>query len=174
MEPPSEIDLAKMAAVIDCEGHIAINYTPSNRHYALHVTVGNTNFRLLEWCQERFGGAIYEIFPKKKRGPEYAHAKRWRIQNAPAAELLIKCLPHFIMKRPQAEIAIRFQRTKPIPGARSSESDRVLREEFRQQLRGLTRRGPRPTAKEITTEPSKKRDQADLFSSKLDDPKGQA
>ena len=147
-QEPTDLDFVKVAVVIDCEGNIAINYAPKGRSHALHVTVGNTNFDLLDWCLARFGGAIYKIFYKDKRGPEYPPAKRWRIQNREAADLLTKCLPHFIIKRDQAEIAIKFQSTYKVPGERTSESDRLLREKLRHELQALTRRGPKGTAGE--------------------------
>jgi hypothetical protein len=148
MEPrpaPAEIDIAKMAVVIDCEGHIAINGSRKRRYYALHVTVGNTAFVLLEWCHAKFAGKIYENFYKKKRGPEYAPAKRWRVQSFEAKDLLALCLDHFIIKKEQAEIAIEFQRTFTIPGARITLQDIDIRQALKERLQALTRRGPKRT-----------------------------
>src|ERR1019366_4583902 len=104
----TETDYMRLAMMIDCEGHIAIDGSP-RRSYALHVTVGNRDVRLLEWCTPRFGGAIWknENNPLPGRPP----GKRWRMENQDAADLLVKCLPHFIIKREQAEIAIRFRAT---------------------------------------------------------------
>jgi hypothetical protein len=161
-QQPTETDFIKAAVVIDCEGNIAINYSPKSRGHAVHVTVGNTNFDLLDWCVARFGGAIYEVFPKKKRGPEFAHAKRWRIQNQEAAEFLMKCLPHFIIKKRQAEIAIKCEGTYKKRGERINEGDRLHRERLRKELLSLTKRG-----KKTTPEAIKVREEENLFTKRL-------
>jgi len=119
-QQPTEIDLVKVAMIIDCEANIEINGNPK-RSYQLSVNMANTKPKLTAWCLERFGGAIYRQW-YKKRPPNSADADRWRIQSYPAADLLTKCLPHFIIKRDQAEIAIRFQATYKIPGQRASHS----------------------------------------------------
>ena len=89
---------------------------------------------------------------KDKRGPRYAPAKRWRIISRPTADLHIRCLPYLIIKLEQTEIAIRFHATYTIPGEKANESDKLLRERFKRELRALTRRGPRPIAKEPVKE----------------------
>ena len=168
----TETDYVKVAVVIDCEGNIQITGRPGHS-YQLKVTVANTNPALPRWCVERFGGYFLRQFYEKKP-PNRANATRWRIQSYPAADLLTKCLPHFIIKRPQAEIAIKFQATYGKPGDHATDHDKLLREELRQQLLALTKRGPRPTVSETAKEPSKRRDQGNLFNPKLDDPSGQA
>jgi len=165
-QPLTEIDFAKVAVVIDCEGHIAINGSPQRRTYALQVTVGNKDFALPEWCKEKFGGKIYRN--EKQRSPEYAPARRWRIQSREAADLLTKCLPHFIIKRPQAELAIKFQSTYGKPGERTNETDRIAREQLRLKLRALTKRGPRIT----TTKPTNTPEEGNLFAKLAEGEKG--
>jgi len=112
MEPtqePTEMDIGKMAVIIDCEGHIAITGSPKTRYHQLQVTIGSKDFVILDWCFARFVGAVYDNSGRTdRRGPRYAPAKRWRIQNRDASDLLERCLDHFIIKRKQAEIAIHF------------------------------------------------------------------
>jgi len=140
-QTPTDIDVAKMAAIIDCEGNIRIWADQKKSSHQLHLTVGNKDFALLEWCVARFGGKIYNNFSKT---PTRALVKRWVILGRPAADVLTVCLPHFITKRHQAEIALRFQATYPNARARITESDRQFRESLRDELLRLTRRGPRP------------------------------
>jgi hypothetical protein len=146
-QEPTEIDLVKAAVIIDCEGNIEINGKPGMR-YQLQVGFASTNPVMTRWCAARFGGYLFDQW-YEKRPPNRADADRWRIQSYPAAELLKKCLDHFIIKRDQAEIAIRFQATYKVPGQRASHSTKLLREELRQQLLALTATGPKRPPREV-------------------------
>jgi hypothetical protein len=164
-QEPTEIDYIKVAVIIDCEANIEINGKPG-RQYQLQITVASTNPRLTAWCRARFGGAIYPQFYKKKP-PNTAATDRWRMQSYAAAELLTKCLPHFIIKRPQAEIGIRFQDTYSVPYQRASEQVKLLREELRKQLLALTAPGPKPIAQEAVKVPVKRQNQGNLFAKEI-------
>jgi hypothetical protein len=145
MEPtqtPTEIDFAKLAVLIDCEAHIEISGNKRRHQYMLQVTVGNRDFRLLEWCLARFRGFICPQWYRRKPRPTSAPIKRWRVTSWQALSALEKCLPHFIIKREQAEIAIAFQKTFTTPGARHTKSELTVREEMRVRLRALTKKGP--------------------------------
>ena len=142
MEPtenPTEMDFAKMAAIIDCEANISITTGKNHRYYALQVTLGNCEFRLLEWCQARFGGFpcghYYHKIP-----PRTAPSKRWKIVGYDAAGLLESCLPHFIIKREQAQVALGFQATFGARGSRLrvTEELRQQREQLMLKLQSLT------------------------------------
>jgi hypothetical protein len=142
-----EIDNAKMAVIIDCEGTIGISSGGVRGHYQLQVAVGNYDFRLLEWCKARFGGAIYPVFYKVVP-PGRERAKRWMVTSFTAANVLQKCLPHFIMKKEQADIALEFQATfnpqrTPTP---VTEALNLKREELMRRLQSLTlRKGVKTT-----------------------------
>jgi hypothetical protein len=164
MEPTqeaTEIDLIKVAIIIDCEGNIEISGKPGSQ-YQLKITMASTNPLLTSWCRERFSGAIYRQW-YNKRPPTRADADRWRIQSYPAAELLKRCLDHFIIKKDQAEIAIKFQATYKIPGQRASYSTKLLREELRQQLLALTAPGPKRPPKEVAKPAPAPQAQGNLF-----------
>lgn len=108
----------------------------------LQVTVGNRDFRLLEWCHARFEGFICPQYYRKKPPATRAPMKRWRVTSWQALSALERCLPHFIIKREQAEVAIAFQKTFATRYARHTESDVLIREELRLKLRALTKKGP--------------------------------
>ncbi len=119
-QPPldrvSEIDWAKLAVLIDGEGSISISkHKPgkSGRNktdfYALRTFVCNTDPRLILWCQERFGGSIRGK-PREDR-KRHRPCWQWTVVSQVAEEILQYCLPHFIIKREQAEIALAFQKT---------------------------------------------------------------
>ena len=102
---PTEIDYARLAAYIDGEGHIGI-CTKKNRKapYAFSLSIGNTDKRLMEWLSGTFGGLPIRDKSTIRKKKYWL----WFIGGEAAATLLENCLPYFIMKRDQAEIAIEF------------------------------------------------------------------
>lgn len=147
---PTEIDYARLAAFIDGEGCICICRT--GRKHKLDVHVTNTNFILLNWCMQTFGGWTTPNKGKKQTEKRKALGY-WRIYRRQAASLLRLCLPYFIIKREQAEVAIRFQETFQTMSIRGKRMkgvyflpDEVLvaREAMRVCMRGLNRKGPLP------------------------------
>ena len=140
---PTALDFAQLAAIIDCEGHIAINSDKSHRKHHLQVTVGNRDIRLLEWCRARFGGRIYRNIYHKDRGPNFAQVRRWRLQGPEASSALDRCQSYFIIKIDQARIAVRFQATFDNQRRRLTESVLEFRENLMRELRSLTHKGPR-------------------------------
>ncbi len=99
-------DWAKLAAYIDGEGYICLRGGRSHSQ-RLQLRIGNTDPRLTAWAMERFGGTVRRATPHKSAKRIYWE---WRVNGREAASILEKCLPHFVMKRDQAEIAIAFGR----------------------------------------------------------------
>lgn len=111
---PTQIDYARLAAYIDGEGCVQIhrqrqyskkakaNWKP---HYIVQVVITNTDPRLVVWCRENFGGFIvsYDTYARS--------AFKWCAHSKSCADILENCLPYFIIKRKQAEIAIAFRTT---------------------------------------------------------------
>lgn len=112
----SQLDWARLAAYIDGEGCIFIhrqkqysqkaksNWKP---HYIVQVTVTNTDPRLIVWLRGNFGGFIVS---QEKSGKCRTYFK-WTAHSKACADILTNCLPYFIIKRKQAEIAIAFRAT---------------------------------------------------------------
>ncbi len=99
------IDLSRMAAYLDGEG--AIRIRARNRSHApsyIELRIGNTDFRLLSWLHKTFGGRIRQE-PRSSRQKFYWI---WDVQRDSAYSILVGCLPYFVMKRDQAEVAIEF------------------------------------------------------------------
>lgn len=112
---PSEIDYARLAAFIDGEGCIDIHKHKQFRKHLgrdyvrlyLRLTIVNTDPRLSAWCKSIFEGCDYQ--KRKDWHPRWADSTEWIISAQKAAEILRHCLPYFILKREQAEAALRFQ-----------------------------------------------------------------
>jgi hypothetical protein len=111
----AQVDWARLAAYIDGEGSITIASVrgarpDSRRVMYVNVAVANTDIRLLEWLRNTFGGTISK-FRHKSEHVKWAQAYVWTVGSRHASALLDRCLPYFIIKREQAEIALAFQRT---------------------------------------------------------------
>lgn len=141
MRTPTELDFARLAAIIDCEGHIAINTGKTHRTHILQVTVGNRDRRLLEWCLAHFGGFICSNV-YEKTNPRNAEVRRWRITGPTASGAIQRCLPYLIIKREQAEIVMEFRATFDRSG-RLTESILAAREDCMRRLQSFTRKGPK-------------------------------
>ena len=105
-------DLAYVAGIIDGEGCIGI-YKTKYRYY-LTVAVHMTDEWMVTWLASLFSGSKNTYTHYRKRSnckPEWA----WQIQGKRALVFLELILPYLKLKRPQAEIAINFQRAKVRP-----------------------------------------------------------
>lgn len=116
LDDVSDIDWARLAVLIDGEGSISITKLKPSANarnktdcYYLRTFVCNTDPRMILWCQERFGGAIRG----KPRTDRLRHRPcwQWTIVAKGAEEVLQRCLPYFIIKREQADLALAFQKT---------------------------------------------------------------
>ena len=150
---PTEIDWARLAVLIDGEGYIGIATAYSRKrnwarpHLYLDVRVVNTDPRVAEWCAANFGGKVY--LNKRKAGHEkWSTAIHWAVSCNKAEAVLRGCLPYFLIKREQAEVALAFQATidrAKSNGVKGVPTEVVLHQvELRnalQELKGTSSRG---------------------------------
>lgn len=103
-------DLAYTAGIIDGEGSISIRNTKNGKYrcYVLRVDVGSTDEWLPMWLKFAYGGSVFNEIREKPASPLW----RWTITTRQAKSFLGLILPYLQLKRPQAEIAIRFQARK--------------------------------------------------------------
>ncbi len=111
----SQIDWARLAAYIDGEGCITIKSVhgareASRRVMYVDINVTNTDVRLTAWLQQTFGGSVY-LNHGNRGNVKWAPAAAWNVASKYAAEILANCLPYFIIKRDQADVALAFQST---------------------------------------------------------------
>lgn len=116
-------DLAYTAGIIDGEGCIGI-YPQQKKWFRLNVTVSNTNEWLIQWFKFNYGGHITSY-------PEHGTRKDkwvWEIWTKQAGKFLELIIPYLKIKKPQAELAIRFQQQKHCRGAPHTDKEKALEE----------------------------------------------
>lgn len=149
-----DVDWARLAAYIDGEGCINIH---TNRGqvalgksvmHSLVVGLTNTDPRLPAWIRDTFNvGKCYRIQNSPSIAKKIAEGRwqprfHWTVTARLAAQILEGCLPFFVIKREQAEIAITFQKTKVYHGKgrlreRIPHNVIVMREQMAQKVRKL-------------------------------------
>jgi len=108
-------DLAYTAGIIDGEGWISIKNRQiknGNRNYCVKVGVGSTTEWLIKWLQFNYGGSVCIINPGGNRKLKWV----WDLSTKQAVIFLEAILPYLRIKRPQAELAIKFQRRRKYRG----------------------------------------------------------
>jgi hypothetical protein len=142
---PTEIEWVRLATFIDGEGCIDIHTRRQfnkkfGRHYEtryVRIQLPNCDPRLPLWCKNVFGGSIQ---PKRsnRTNPKWRPATSWEIASQKAITVILGCLPYFLLKREQAEIALAFQETvKRIGRGGHSEATLQRRMELQEQMKVL-------------------------------------
>jgi hypothetical protein len=135
-----ELEFAYLAGIIDGEGTISVCmvHRPDGVN-ALHKMLGvfNTNYTLIAWLKERFGGVVHSRTRSDKWKQE--HQLKWSAEEA--SELLAKVLPYLVIKKEQAEIFIQLHKTKGV--TKVSAEVQELREKLVNRCQELNKRGPK-------------------------------
>lgn len=122
-------DLAYLAGIVDGEGYIGISADHRKRNpdrpcWRLRVAVTNTNEWLMQHLKFSIGGGVIALKNSKNTTPCY----QWEIRHGKASEFLKLILPYLRLKRPQAELAIKFQASIGKSTRKLTESQLVVRE----------------------------------------------
>lgn len=132
------IEWARLAAFIDGEGTITTQAQTMNkgkcRTTKLSVQVSNTDIRIPLWCQRIFGGAVTSYRGASPIAKPYAV---WTVASLMAEETLRFCLPYFVAKREQAEMALLYRGTFSKPGCTTTEQQLLERQKFAEELSRL-------------------------------------
>lgn len=110
-------DIAYIAGLFDGEGSIGIYLNQSRKtkegvktsHYRLQCVVVLCDEFLIHLLQMHFGGEFYIC---KRKTTKERVAYRWAVTNQKALQFLLVVTPYLKIKKPQAEIAIQFQKAK--------------------------------------------------------------
>lgn len=115
------MNIAYAAGFLDGEGYIGIYKT------LVHVEIDQCREEVITKLHDSFGGNKY-LVKRSHRNPKWSDIHRWRIYGEKAIEFLETCLPYLIVKRKEAEFAIKFWGT----------DDRLQkRDEYRLELMSL-------------------------------------
>lgn len=128
-------DLAYIAGFIDGEGCIRIAKRKQRRsiypRYILTIVVGNTNILPLRFCKRRFGG---KIKLKKMKGNRF-QAYHWVISGKRASRVLERLLPYFIIKKKEALLGLKFQKSVSLNRSTNRLLEKVRNQRERMFLR---------------------------------------
>ena len=139
-------ELAYFAGIIDGEGCICLRTSKSARKhiFATMIQISNTDLRLLQWVQRRFGGMIH---PHARHRGNRKPSFQWAALSDDIASILEAILPYMIVKREQAELMLAYRKTLPeiVNTRRSSrkmdESTKVQRLALHSKFAELNKRG---------------------------------
>lgn len=122
-EEPTATDWAYLAGLIDGEGSVAISHRKDGSHirngtrtyyhsdnsYQCHITISNTDFKMIDWVRYTFKGCVYFSRPREgNRVPQYTVA--WQA-NDMVEWVLKNTLPYMLTKYEVAEVILRFLST---------------------------------------------------------------
>lgn len=95
-----------LAGYFDGEGCIFINYSPYSLAYKVLCTISSKDKAVLNIFYNTYGGKLYGYEDRKiVSGIFY----QWRLMSSKVAPFLNDILPHLILKKSQALVALRFQ-----------------------------------------------------------------
>lgn len=141
-----ELDAVYTAGLMDGDGCIVIArhsypHATKRAYYQLQVTVGSTDFWLLQWLKLTWGGAVTESY--KGHTTNFGVYSKdfwcWQIYARKAYNLLKAILPYLKSKKGQAEIAIQFQQARLAKGQRVTNEKLALDEEYRVKISQLNK-----------------------------------
>lgn len=126
-----------LAGIIDGEGSLIVSR--SNRgsymNYYGRIHVKNTDYRLIKWLLDHFGGNVHHHPPADLVKHKIAYSWYFSGDAHDKETLLLAVMPYLIVKKEQAKILVEFFRM-------SGEVNPPRREELYQQITKLNRRGP--------------------------------
>lgn len=131
---PRETKISYVVGLFDGEGSISIlldNYRYPSQSHVLSVRLSSIEESVINWLRENFGGFVAIDTCLKHKHPSFV----WGIGPKIGENFLKQILPLLRIKKPQAELACQFQRTKrQNKGRRLTPEILEQREEFRKRL----------------------------------------
>lgn len=136
MYSQEELDLARLAMCLDCEGCISVSKIKGveGPSYRVFISISNTNPDLINWLRETFGFSISIGTEQLKKSKVCANAI---LSSSKATSLLEKLKDFLIVKREKAELAISIQDTIKPRYIKVSEETYRLREEIYSRIKEL-------------------------------------
>ncbi|MBL7167025.1 MAG: hypothetical protein ISS55_11200 [Dehalococcoidales bacterium] len=134
-------DLAYIAGIVDGEGYIGITadgkkFKHGRQNLRLRVTVTNTSEWLCQYLKFRFGGGKILL---RTLSPNHRPCWQWQVDYQKAGDFLKLILPYLHLKKPQAELAIKFQEAKGRSTRALDEKKRAVEEAQRILMQNMKR-----------------------------------
>jgi hypothetical protein len=125
-----------LAGIIDGEGSLMISRSDRGNYmnYYGRIHVKNTNYKLIQWLLDNFGGNVHENPPKTKKH-KIAYSWYFSGDAKDKETLLLGIIPYLIVKKEQAKHLITFFRM-------TGEKNPQVREDLFRKMQVLNRRGP--------------------------------
>lgn len=124
------VSLEYIAGFFDGEGYIQIAKAKDKSHrgprYFLHTSICNTYKTVLDECQTVTGGVVRYYKNSFSRSNGCGYHYRLDMTQTIAYSFLKSVLPYLVVKKEQAEIAIRFKESLRPHGSRKPRTDEEL------------------------------------------------
>lgn len=134
----SAVDAAYLAGFWDGEGSIILGWRRD--HVAVKMSITNCDRAALEWIAETT--ALSVVHAHRPDTERTRATWVWQVHSDAAESVLRQIRPYLKVKATQADLAIATQERLRDPALKA---DRTWQQEWREQMRELNRRGPRPT-----------------------------
>ena len=139
-------DLAYYAGLFDGDGSVTLSAQKARGRciqttYSLSADLASTNEWICQQLKFAFGGNITQYQPKNQRA---RMVWRWSIGSKNAQNFLEAIYPYLKLKKPQAEIAIKFQKHKAKRGGRKRGTEYI---DFEKELKEAITRVNKPRGK---------------------------
>ena len=135
-------DLAYVAGIVDGDGSISLTRQYKRVYsYRVAVQVSNTNEWLLQWLRLAFGGNVHSFQDKGYLRWKHKAIHQWIITATGALDFLKLVYPYLRLKKPQAEIAIKFLEMRGQQKRWLKPDERVIAEAQRILMANLNKRG---------------------------------
>lgn len=137
------MDLKYLAGLFDGEGCFSIDrcQQKGNRiRYRLYASITLRQYNVLKQIQELVGGSIHQT---RETTDKHARCFQWRVSGKEALRFAFVIKNEIQIKRPQAELAIKFQELKGENKNQPNSNERwTALEEMYEQMQTLNMKGP--------------------------------
>ena len=105
----NKLTASYLAGIIDGEGCLDIRKMKNDRrYYSARLRVGMVDKEFIEWLRNSFGGSIY----CRKQNGNNRTSYTWQVDAKMTMKILEKIYPYLRLKKKQAEIVMKFWKTK--------------------------------------------------------------
>ena len=138
-----DTELSYLAGMVDADGSVILRLDKTR--YRLRLYVYNTYQPLMDWLEENFGGRAVAL---PQRIDHHKVEYQWYLDSGPAVDLMKRIVPHMIVKRERAELAIEAWESRA-PTARAlrhlpvDPATMELRREYVRRFKELNKTGRR-------------------------------